>query len=61
MTVIGIEWIIIGIVAFVIFLTGGKKITEFARSLGRAVGEFKKGKYEVEKELKKVKKKKESK
>ncbi len=44
------DWIILGVVA-VIVLGGSKKIPEFAKSLGRAMGEFKKGKAEVEKEL----------
>ncbi len=36
----GWEWIIIGIVAVVIIMWGPAKIPEFARSLGRAKGEF---------------------
>lgn len=38
----GFEWIIIGIVAVVIILWGPAKIPEFARSLGRAKGEYNK-------------------
>lgn len=38
----GWEWIVIGIVAIVIILWGPSKIPEFARSLGRAKGEFSK-------------------
>jgi len=36
----GWEWIIIGVVAIVIILWGPSKIPEFAKSLGRAKGEF---------------------
>ena len=38
----GWEWLIIGVVAIVIILWGPSKIPEFARSLGRAKGEFNK-------------------
>jgi sec-independent protein translocase protein TatA len=38
----GWEWIIIGVVAIVIIMWGPAKIPEFARSLGRAKGEFQK-------------------
>lgn len=54
MAIVGLEWLVVGAVALLIFFGGGKKISEFARSLGRATGEFKKGKQEVEEELKKV-------
>ena len=47
---------IIGIaIVAIILIFGGRKIPEIARSLGRFTGEFKKGKMEVEKELKEVK------
>jgi TatA/E family protein of Tat protein translocase len=36
----GWEWIIIGVVAIVIIMWGPAKIPEFAKSLGRAKGEF---------------------
>jgi len=49
------EAIIILVVAGIIFF-GGKKIGELGRALGRFTGEFKKGKMEVEKELKEIKK-----
>ncbi|MGD0645801.1 MAG: twin-arginine translocase TatA/TatE family subunit [Candidatus Bathyarchaeia archaeon] len=42
----GMEWIIIGVVAIVIILWGPGKIPEFAKSLGRAKGEFEKASHE---------------
>jgi len=42
---------IILIVIVVILLFGANKIPELARSLGKATGEFKKGKNEIEAEL----------
>ncbi len=36
----GWEWLIIGVVAIVIIMWGPAKIPEFARSIGRAKGEF---------------------
>lgn len=47
------EIIIIVLVVAVLFF-GGNKIVDFARSLGRVTGEFKKGKQEVENELKEI-------
>jgi sec-independent protein translocase protein TatA len=47
----GIEWIVLLVAIFIIFAFGGKKIPELARSLGRAKGEFERGKRELEKEL----------
>lgn len=49
---IGIPELIIVALAVAIFFFGGKKITELSRSVGRMSGEFKKGKREIEKELK---------
>ena len=49
---LGIPEIIIIILAVGIVFFGGKKITELARSLGSASGEFKKAKRDVERELK---------
>ncbi len=43
--------IIIIILAVVVLLFGAKKIPEFARNLGRAQAEFKRGKLMVEKEI----------
>lgn len=45
------EIIVIVLVVAVLFFGSGK-IVEFSRSLGRVTGEFKKGKKEVEEELK---------
>jgi len=45
------DWLIIAVVAGVLFY-GSSKIPQFARSLGRSVGEFKRGRLEVERELK---------
>lgn len=47
------ELIIILVVAG-IFLFGGSRMTEFARSLGRFSGEFQKGKMEIEREIAKA-------
>lgn len=44
------EIVIIVLVVIVLFFGGGK-IKEFSHSLGRMIGEFKKGKKEVTKEL----------
>lgn len=49
---IGIPEIVIIVLAFAILFFGSKKILEFSRSLGRMSGEFKKGKADIEKELK---------
>ena len=38
----------------VFFFFGGEKISEIARGLGKFTGEFKKGKAEMEKEMKKA-------
>ncbi len=42
----GWEWLIIGVVAIVIIMWGPAKIPEFARSLGKAKGEFSKAQKE---------------
>ena len=46
----GSEWLWIILVA-AIFLFGSKKIPEVARSLGKAMGEFQKGRTEIEREI----------
>jgi len=45
------DWLIIAVVAGILFY-GSSKIPQFAHSLGRSVGEFKKGRLEVEREIK---------
>lgn len=45
------ELVIIGILAIVL-LFGSSKVPELARGFGRALGEFKKAKQEVEREIK---------
>jgi sec-independent protein translocase protein TatA len=47
----GLEWIILLIAIVAVFAFGGKKLPELARSLGRAKGEFERGKMEIEREL----------
>lgn len=44
-----IEWAIIVLVILVLF--GTKKLPEFARNLGRATGEYSRGKMELEREI----------
>ena len=56
MVVSGFEWAVIGVVALIVLYGGSKKIPDLAKSLGRALGEFRKGKAEMEKELSTVKK-----
>ena len=51
---IGMEWIWIAIIIGV-FIFGAKKIPELAKTLGKAKGEFEKGKIEGDKELKEYK------
>jgi len=54
--VAGMEWIwIIVIVGVLIF--GAKKIPELARTLGKAKGDYEKGRIESEKDLKEFKEK----
>lgn len=47
----GMEWIIL-IVVVVVLIFGARKIPELAKSIGRAQGEFQRGKIEIEKEIK---------
>lgn len=45
------EWIIFLIIVALLLLFGPSKLPQFARSIGRAWGEFRKGKLQVEREL----------
>ncbi len=49
---LGLPEIAIIIVVVAVLFFGGKKISEFARGLGKFTGEYKKGKLEMEKEIK---------
>ncbi len=53
---LGLPEIAIILIVLAIFFFGGEKISELARGLGRFTGEFKKGKAEMEKEIKKAEK-----
>ncbi|MHB1439859.1 MAG: Sec-independent protein translocase subunit TatA/TatB [Cuniculiplasma sp.] len=46
------EWLIVGVVILALF-GSAKKIPDFARNLGRATGEFKRGQTEIQQEIKK--------
>lgn len=54
---IGMTEIVFVIIAAAILIFGAKKIPELARTLGRAKGEFEKGRLESDKELKDLEKK----
>ncbi len=47
----GFEWIILLIIVAALFLFGPQKLPELARGFGRAMGEFRRGQMEVEKEI----------
>ncbi len=48
---LGTTEIILILVFFALLFLGGKKIPEFARGLGKAMGEFKRGRLEIEREI----------
>jgi len=48
---LGMPEIVIILLVIVVLLFGAKKLPELARSLGRAKGEFDKGKMEIEREI----------
>ncbi len=50
MPVAGVEWIWILVIAGIL-LFGAKKVPELAKSIGRAQGEYKKARQEVDREL----------
>lgn len=47
----GIEWVLVLLVVVVLFFGGAKVIPQFAKNIGRAKGEYERGKLEVEREL----------
>lgn len=47
----GFEWIILLVIIAALFLFGPQKIPELARGFGRALGEFQRGRMEIEREL----------
>ncbi len=53
---LGFSEILIILMVVVVFFFGGQKISELARGLGRFTGEFKKGRAEMEREIKKAEK-----
>lgn len=53
---LGLPEVAIISIVVAIFFFGGEKISGFAREMGRVTGEFKKGRAEVEAELKKTEK-----
>ncbi len=50
----GMEWVITPLVILLVVLFGGKKIPELAKGMGSFMAQFKIGKEQAEKELKKV-------
>lgn len=49
--IVGIEWIIVLIVIAILLLFGPQKLPELARGIGKALGEFRRGKMEVERQI----------
>ena len=54
---LGMTEILIIVFVIIILLFGAKKLPELARSIGRAKGEFERGKMEIDKEIKEEKRK----
>ncbi len=48
---LGLPEIVLILVAMMVMFSGGDKVSDVARSLGRATGEFKRGKEEAENEV----------
>lgn len=48
---LGLPEILVIVLVLGVLFFGSGKITDFARSIGRAAGEFKKGKKQIEEEL----------
>jgi len=53
LNIAGMEWFWVLIVV-VVLLFGASRIPEIARAIGRAMGEFQRGKLEIEKEIEKA-------
>src|SRR5207253_8740245 len=47
----GIEWVVILIIIAVLLLFGPSKLPELARGVGRALGEFRRGKMQIQREI----------
>ena len=47
----GLEWIILLVIVAALFLFGPSKLPELARGFGRALGEFQRGRMEIEREI----------
>ena len=47
----GIEWVVILIIIAVLLLFGPSKLPELSRGVGRALGEFRRGRMEIEREI----------
>lgn len=47
----GMEWIVLLIIVAALFLFGPNKLPEMARAFGRAAGEFRKARMEIDREI----------
>lgn len=50
--ILSIEWIILFAIIALVLLLGPTKLPELARGIGKALGEFRRGKMEIEQEIK---------